>query len=408
VALSVKGGTFNSPTSTGNAAVTGVGFTPKLLMLYSTLATDAGAMSVLWGVGTSSSARWSASTIALKATNASAYRMYDSTKIVRTTTQTGLSFLTADLVSLDSDGFTLNWTLVFSSGLPINYLCLGGTDLSVKVGFFDSNTSVGNQSVTGVGFTPKSVMAACIDVPSLDGTGFGAGNLSIGATSGASNQSSVVTNENAVVAGNTDSNGGLIDGKLWSLTSASATFFCAGQLVSLDSDGFTVNVTLVTAATALRIGYVALGGASQHFVSNFAQPGSTGNQAITSVGFTPSVDLFWSGGKTAGVGDTDNARLMFGASVSSSDRGVIWTSQKDNSGAPAESRATLRTKSLDMVTDNTTTVLADADFVSQDSDGFTNNWTTADATARSIAFLSIGAAAATSARAKLLPLLGVS
>src|SRR5258708_15871656 len=166
MALSVKGGTFNSPTSTGNVSYTGVGFLPKLLNLYTTLATGTGSMSPYIGYGTSSSARWSASTAAIKGANALAYRMYDSTKIVRITTESAGNFLTADLVSLDSDGFTLNWTVVQASGFPFNFNCFGGSDLSVKVGFFDTSTSIGNQSITGIGFATKAVMAASIDVPS--------------------------------------------------------------------------------------------------------------------------------------------------------------------------------------------------------------------------------------------------
>lgn len=399
--LNVKGGTFNSPTSTGNVSVTGVGFTPKLLILYTTLATDASGMSPYWGAGTSSSARWSAACTAVKTLNANAYRMFDSSKIVRLTTEVGADFITADLVSLDSDGFTLNWSLTQAPGFPFNYLCIGGTDFSAKVGFFDSNTSAGNQSITGVGFRPKAVMAASVDVPSLDGVGFSTANLSVGAGTDVNVVACVATGADPVVAGNTSSYGDT-GVNLWELIN-SASVFGAGSFISNDGDGFTVNVNTVTSATALRIGYIALGGTARYFLSTLTQPTSTGNQAITGVGFTPSVDIFWSGGRAAGVFGV-NARFMFGASISSSDRGVIWSSQLNNSGAPAESRATLRTKSIDLVTDNSTTVLADADFVSQNSDGFTNNWTTADATVRVVSFLSIGAATIDTGALDFLPI----
>lgn len=398
MALSVKGGQITSPTSTGNQAITGIGFQPKLLILYSTLLTDAnGGCSPTYGVGTSSSARWSLSQYGRFAVVRIAANLLDTTKIFRwcyATAVAGLTLIAADLVSLDADGFTLNWSTVDASGYPVNYLCLGGSDLSVKVGTVDSNTVTGNQAVTGVGFLPKALLAGVNGLASADGTvGTVRGNLSVGAGISSSAYNSVASRvEGGASSSATDTTGLLATNEIlsWLFT----TKYFSANLVSLDADGFTLNIDTTTGGEVFRIGYVALGGAAQFKVGTFAQPGSTGNQAITGVGFQPSVELLWSGGRVSSNTISDHARFMLGHSVSSSDRGVMFAAQKDNVSAGAESRAILATKSITLRADDAVTVLADADFVSQDADGFTNNWTTADATARILGYLAIGAAAA--------------
>jgi hypothetical protein len=55
-------------------------------------------------------------------------------------------------------------------------------------------------------------------------------------------------------------------------------------------------------------------------------------------------------------------------------------------------------KAITHISGNTPTVDAEADFVSQDSDGFTINWGTADATARENLYFAFGAAATAAAR----------
>ncbi len=384
--LSVKGGQITSPTSTGNHATTGVGFQPKLLILYSTLATDATSCSPTMGAGTSSTARWSQSQYYTR-TGPATGTLFNSSKIFAWTTSS--AFLVADLVTLDADGFTLNWSLVDAgAGYPINYICLGGSDLSVKVGTFDTSGSTGNQSITGAGFLPKAVLFGANTIPGNDGSvSTTRANIGFGAATSSAARSCVASRAEGAPSATT---GVLSTAKCW--TWAYTTLYSDMDFVSNDSDGFTVNITTATGGDAFRIGYIALGGTALFATSTFAQPGATGAFGVSGVGFQPSINLFWSGGKAASNALSNGGRFMFGHAVSSSDRGVMWGSALDGSSTfPAESRAVLATKAITLRHDDATTVLADADFTSQDANGFTVNWSTADATARVVAYLSIGA-----------------
>src|SRR5678815_4287480 len=63
----------------------------------------------------------------------------------------------ADFVSMDSDGFTINWA--GASQMKVQYLALGGTGLTnYKTGVASAKTTTGNQSYTGVGFQPTALL----------------------------------------------------------------------------------------------------------------------------------------------------------------------------------------------------------------------------------------------------------
>ncbi len=127
-------------------------------------------------------------------------------------------------------------------------------------------------------------------------------------------------------------------------------------------------------------------------VGSFAQKTSTGTQAVTGVGFQPKVVLFWIQDLTAD-GSAANAPHSFGAATSSSNRFYHASWVKDNDGVGFyPTLGTRATKCIGVVDDASGTPArrAEADLTSMDADGFTLNWSTADATARVISYMALG------------------
>ena len=388
MALSVKVGSFTPNGSTGNQAITGVGFQPKVVLFYGYRTGGGGWIEGFFGAASSSTARW-VSLYHHRDFADKVARKLNTGKCIEVTDHLSTNG-SADFVSNDSDGFTINVTQSFSATSIAHYIAIGGTDVSALVGSFDSNTTTGNQSVTGVGFQPKSVLfgfAAKNTTGALDatasslGVGWGLSSSSRGSTNHFIN-TDVSTNSQAIE---------LTTRCIVHITAALAIDEEA-DYVSNDADGFTVN-WVTKSATAIKIGYVALGGTAQYFAGSFNQPASTGNQAVTGTGFTPSLEVFLSQGKAANASATAEGRIVVGGATSSSNRGyksVTMQNAVDSTTNPDFANGTTKTIRHLSTAGATET---EADFVSQDADGFTVNWSTADATAREHIYLAVGAAA---------------
>jgi len=138
--LALKGGdynigSFNSPTSTGNQDVTGVGFQPNLVMLLTqgrSASTAIGAHAELaLGAATSSSERgmtWFEDTDALA--DSDNEQETSQTRVIQWRDRTAINTFTlrgsADFVSFLSDGFRVSWSNVETAGRQIVYVAFGG------------------------------------------------------------------------------------------------------------------------------------------------------------------------------------------------------------------------------------------------------------------------------------------
>lgn len=383
--LLTKAGSFTGSGSTGNQAITGVGFQPKVVLFRYNLQTSdgSGGDSVSgFGVGVSSSDRRSSGDYSSNnvspsthdAWNQDTYCIYAPSGVPR-----------ADFVSMDSDGFTINWTS--ASSMVVTYLALGGTGLTnVKTGQAAAKTSTGNQAYTGVGFQPTAliVFAGKFSTSPLDQSTNGSGLFGF-ATSSSARGMVAWRNQNGSnpqVAKHRQSTQRLV---------STTTTFTEADFVSFDSDGFTLNYT-TAGGSADVFYYLALRG-PQFKVSSFNQATSTGNQALTGAGFTPKAAIMMSANDVSGNNDAAqaNARISFGWATDTSARSSLWMGETDNVSTTVSSRNLDRGKLLKLMTEGASpTVNAAADHVSFDSDGQTINWTTADGTARQILVLWIG------------------
>lgn len=397
MALSVKYGSFSQPTTTGNNSVTGVGFQPKIIIFFANSRTSDGTSPgalFSFGVGVSSSDRRAGAYASADNTSGAQVGFSEgNTRCIRICDSSGNNLAIADFVSHDSDGFTLNWVNADANARIINYMAIGGTTLTnASSGSGAIRTTTGNQSYTGLGYQPDAMLFFFTHFTQSVNGGSNTGNARF--TIGYAN-SSTSRGYSAWLSRNSENP---------SITNrVQKTDKCFGQLttdsllsefdlVSFDSDGFTLNQTTAS-GLADSFYWIALKG-GQFKVGSFNQATSTGNQSTTGVGFQPLGLILQSINNTSSSSVLANSRNSFGAGSSSSARGAIFNGDRDNVATTITDTDLDRTSIIKMMTEGTPTTEADGDLNSLDSDGFTINWTTADGTARQILYFAVGDTAA--------------
>lgn len=378
-------GQFTQPIATNASfAVTGVGFQPKAILLYATDETATGISTnyvQYFGMATATTNR-AAISVFQTSGGASMSRAHDDTKCFIAVSAAGTTLTAADLVSFDADGFTLNFSTVSLVARIVNFVALGGTDLTnAFIKEFKPAASNTNQAFTGVGFKPDAMFLMSAQngtaPPNADTTGAGIilGFAKDSTHRGvAQNQSSSATESQQMT------------NKIIEKSSGGGSDTMEADLVSFDSDGFTLGFT-VSSSVKYCFALCLKGGS--YNVGSFNQKTTTGSQAITGAGFAPrGVTLLSTNLTSASTLNTTNCRISFGSGSSSSARGSIWAG---GGGAGVTDNDTDNGKIINMITEGVTpTTNASADLTSLDSDGFTLNWTSADTTAREILYWVFG------------------
>lgn len=255
----------NSPTVTGNNAQTGAGFAPKLcffLMNGHQSSTGSGQVSASNPGGISFGAfdgtnQWCSFGAIDGVTSSNSRAGQRTDEVIRAcdTSSTTTRWVAAG-VSLDSDGFTLNWTTVDTGSQKYGILCLGGADLNVKVSATTVPTSTGSFSKTGVGFKPDGLLCATWDrvaSTSLQGNFHQMVGLSDG-----SNHACVTSFETSGSSASTCGVNYSTSQIIATLPSTPTATHLECSLTSFDSDGFTMNEGTAS-GTAIQFLYVALG-----------------------------------------------------------------------------------------------------------------------------------------------------
>lgn len=386
MALQVKVGTLTQPTSTGNQAVTGIGFQPKFILFFITNQAAIGNSVNLqkgYGMAISSSARASISVFGTNGSTLTSYaERYYHTSFCISLINVSSVVSQADFVSMDSDGFTINWTTVDSTQRIVGYIAVGGTDLSnVNILGKSLPAGTGNSAFTGMGFKPDMLF----QLTALDAsTGLNtqiSSNIGFGVTP--SNAHATSLNAQGVINTVSDSSE---TSDIFEAVNGT-TFAVQASLVSMDSDGFTWNFASTISARLFSV----LGGKGGNWKTNsFNQPSSTGNQAITGVGFKPTGLILMSANHPASATPTSGGRQSLGF-TDGNNQICIWGGNKDAVGTTVNNTDIDNTQLIKMMTEAASpTVNAKATIVSFDNDGFTINWGSADATAREIVYLAFG------------------
>lgn len=408
MSLQAKRGSFVANTSTGNQAITGVGFQGKLVILtcIARTAVGDGRADVKLSYGAASSADSNdqfalARYIQDAVASSNSGDRSDSKCIIiplgNTTVDGEASF-----VSFDSDGFTINWTDAPASAYLVEYMVIGGTGISAKVLRFAMNTGGAgtNVPVTGVGFQPKALLVSTAASPNAMPQTSGLEMLfPFGIAISAANQvwfgATERDNQAAAAAGAGSRQTNLLG------SPSSGTFGLVDweiDLASFDSDGFTYHISNSTTSADV-IFAIAIGGANLSVdLDEVIQPTSTGQQAV-STGFAPSALLGFGTDLTSfTTSNTIDGVLGVGMTDGSSESCLSF---RDVDAADPMVVATGHNQTKFYRTLNSTpTVVAECDS-SMGASGYTLDWTTVDATARQMFVLALGDSGAVASSTKL-------
>lgn len=234
-----------------------------------------------------------------------------------------------------------------------------------KVGSFVPRAGPGNQAITGIGFQPKflliwgeltPIVASSFTVFRYSFVGFTDGVTQIGASAA----------ENRFVSPS-DVNTALDVFVIFGKSYLNSGEMVAG-LVSFDADGFTLNWSINSFGAACSFFYLAIGGTSVS--AKVAQFNSTGlgNQAVTGVGFKPTM-LLGMCGMTGGV---NQATQQFGWSDGLIDGSVLANAK--NAANPGHTLSLQRNSIYTDVDFSTDTIKNIGTISTLDADGFTVNW----------------------------------
>jgi hypothetical protein len=390
--FSFKAGTFTKSTGAApvSQSITGIGFSPEALIFFWTRQTTAGlASQVQAGYGfTTGPANERAIAIASNdavAPSNTGKRQSQQRSIILLSGGSPTLGAQAELLSLDADGFTLNWTTNEARADIIHYVALGGADLTNA--FANSFTVVagaGMQSVTGVGFQPDFVMTLSMDDASLDSNdsigkaslGFASaptarGTLSVTLRDGQSTTDTCVRQR--------------VDRFLSELRSDCGDDMLA-DLVSFDADGFTINKTNADDATLVH--YLALkGGKYGVGAFNKSPSAAPASQSVSGLGFQPVGLLLASKDLPSSTAIVAEGRISFGASDGTNE-GATWFHDKDALSTTDTNQRTASDKIA--VHASQTTLDAEADLASFDADGFTLTWNPNSGAADEILYVAFG------------------
>lgn len=397
-ALSVKQGTFVKNSALGAQSITGIGFQPKAVIFYWTRQTAVGYLaSISSGYGFAADgapitmAAVSTQALDNQATTDSNNAHYSTASIVLQNTASGGAVNNlGTITAFGADGFTVNWSAAGTADI-ISYVALGGSDITnAKVGTTSMFALTGNSSVTGVGFQPDTAFL----MSSVNGNTLNAvtAALRTGTTFGFMSSASTATTQGSLSWGNRDARTatGYI-GSIWSNTNYSNLRATAIDVVatlgSWDVDGFTMNASAAP-NLAHNVSWLALKG-GKFRLGSLAQPGATGNQVISGVGFQPLAVMFASANLNSASGtlSTAAAKQSFGAGTVTSQSGQ-WIGSAGTINS--DENMLLRNGTAVLLSTGPTTTNAAATLTALSADGFTLNWTQADATARNVLYIAMG------------------
>lgn len=373
-------------------AISGVGFEPKALIMWATLQTATGiAGESEFGLGFATGSGVHASGGASEdGQDISDVYSRHAVKALTLRDIAGTLVGECDLTSFDADGFTLSWTINDAVAYIIHYLAIGGSDVTDSdAGFFNTIATTGDQAVTGIGFQPDVVLfwgSATTFNPPFN---FDNRNQYFGlAVSNTQRATGSISSRDAELTTQTFRRQ-LTDKCLAFHSSALGGNLGEADFVSMDVDGFTINWS-VAPAGSVRVGYLAIRG-GQYYVGSDLQRTTTGTEPTTGVGFLPTGLLMLSCNQIASATVDVHERFSVGAASGAGTEGCIWEGDTDALDISSTDMSTLTDKVIRLIdTDAPVAADAEADLDSFDADGFTLDWTTADAVAREFVFLAMG------------------
>lgn len=395
MATSYKKGSFAANTVTGNQAVTGVGFQPKALRVWVTAQAAEGYAiheRVSRGMATSSTQRacvgYSSDDAAATMIVARSLHIDRIINLLAGATTPTVDAV-ADLVSFDTDGFTINWSDAPAAAVVVHYEAYGGTDITnAKVGTVTLATAGATASFTDPGFQPDFLELLDIGLTAT-GDSASSANLSVGAASGSAAQAFAMTGEaDGSSTGQTAvyQRSGSILAQVFTTATPTERYRCS--LASFDATGFTLNNDAIPDIASI-VPYLAIKG-GRWKVGVETQGTATGTKTTSGlgVGTVKGVSFFGCNNTASTVVQNVSAKMSWGGSDGTTE-GHVWFSSTDAAATSDSNQRTVTTKAFGHST-NPSTTDAEADCTALGDSSFTLDWTTADATAREFVYIVCG------------------
>ncbi len=262
----------------------------------------------------------------------------------------------------------------------------------VKADSFSINAATGNQSITGLGFQPKIVLFFPSGRTSV---GIGAGsNMSFGAAISSTSRFAVTTNaQNAVVTTNTRRESKSVVCIMVNnpATGTGANPLYEADFVSLDADGFTIDITVNPLSGNYRVGYIAMGGddLTDVAIGNDTAKTTTGTKATTGVGFQPDAIILSTILATGTDGNLTSAGIGFGASSGVGEDGASSVASRD--GLPTSETRQWQEADACILAMASAAGNFEAHLDSFDADGFTLDYVNAAFSAQQIFYIALKA-----------------
>lgn len=405
-------GTFTAPTVNGSTSVVnGLGFTPKVVIFWTTGQTATGisassnAMLAFGAASSSSDQGWCGFAADHSPTTMNTGKSQrDDSCIGLLTTGTPTADARATMTTLGTTSFTITWTDAPTAAILVHWMALGGSDITnVKVGKTTIPTAGAppfNSDTTTVGFQPTSlILFGCRQgSAALNATSVHA-QFHIGATDGTTQWGQAIVDPDNVG------------------TSTSASTYSASQIVrafedtttvtidmqatfsSFLANGFRLSVTNTPATADVNVFYIAFNAASAVAVGNETKPTSSTTKKTTISSFHVSAGLCFTNTTSADDG-TATTNTASGAGIAAQEIGGFTALTSGMSGAYTDDAAATaicckRHATTDVMfmgdPATTATTLGTAALSAIHDDGFTLNWTGADATARRFGYVAFKA-----------------
>lgn len=393
-------GSFDGNTATGNQTISGIvdenssAFTPKAVIVWTTGTTAAGfangwvlQLGFSDGTTTGSAETTADDNVATQRTAS----LRSATRLVELINAAGTVLRAGTLSSFGSGQFVINWTTAPATSEKFHYLALGGTDLDVA---FTMNRmdQLRTTLITGVSDLSAIIFGGAYN------SGAGHGRTSLGWTAIHSDGTIEQGTSCPYIRDNVNPS----QCQRYQRTDrCRARFNSGGGSMALDAFWDQIGMALPTyGADSNALGHDLLLGGIATAAGNGLQPTSTGTQAITGLGFSPKCVLIMSVGAAASTSVQNGAAICIGAADRTRQGYAITGAGNGVTPSVTVSKYDL-TNAIAAITPNataaSTTTDAEASIQSIDSDGFTLNWATADATQRQYLWLALGDAPAAAA-----------
>jgi hypothetical protein len=259
---------FIASTTAVNQTITGPGFQPDFVMfMHAGKGKVAGKAThgyISYGFAKSATERGAIAVNTEDNRNLMDARKWQRTDraIIALDPQSGAIDAQADFVSMNPDGFTVEWIDPPADADRVYYLAIKGG--SYNVGSLTSPSVVGSQSVSGLGLQPRGLILTSYGNPGTasptndNRIAFGAAH-----TSGDGSEGSIWAGDRGLVdtsiTGRSSLTTKVIRLAVENTVGTTSVIAAAADLESFDADGFTLNWTTINGSGSRQIIYVAFG-----------------------------------------------------------------------------------------------------------------------------------------------------